>query len=337
MRIKDILSRVIGNDNILSNNILFIDFTGSHAKGQFLSQLFYWSSKAQGRDGWFAKSYDDWYGEIRVNEQSIRRYAKEFSQKGFLDTKVKKFKGVPTLHYRIDLDKLIHELCRYVDSTKKETPEAPAQTGSAPDPDNLIGSQNDSSDPDNLMGSTLTQSKAPYTEITSRNNTPPIPPQGGMRGLFGEIDEKDCQADKAKARSRTRKGKVGVDSPQAQVFDAFRKSYPGTKAGLGTEFKRLQKHKDWREVLPTLLDKLNGQKAHREKMQAAGQFVPQWKNLSTWLNQRCWEEEYAPIEGQEKPQTRPQYEVANDTEDWFAKAQAAMAARKARLRSQFAA
>ncbi|KKL13471.1 hypothetical protein LCGC14_2525400, partial [marine sediment metagenome] len=29
-------------------------------------------------------------------------------------------------------------------------------------------------------------------------------------------------------------------------------------------------------------------------------FVPEWKNLKTWLYQRCWEEEPAKIEIQKK-------------------------------------
>lgn len=79
-----------------------------------------------------------------------------------------------------------------------------------------------------------------------------------------------------------------------KVFEIFRDNYPGTKRGLDVEFTNLvKKHKDWKEIIPALYDKLNYQMACRAEKELAGGFVPEWKNLSTWINQRCWEEEIA--------------------------------------------
>ena len=76
------------------------------------------------------------------------------------------------------------------------------------------------------------------------------------------------------------------------VFDTFRKAYKGTKRGLNTEFTNFKKkHKDWREVLPLLLPAYKHQQELREQGKATGCFVPQEKNLQTYINQRCWEEE----------------------------------------------
>lgn len=111
--IKKLLGHLIGSDNILSNNILFIDFTGSHEKGQFLSQLYYWSSRTKRKDGFFAKTYDEWYSEIRIKKHSLRRYAKEFKEQGFLEIEFWKFNGVPTLHYRLNTDKLNEALITF--------------------------------------------------------------------------------------------------------------------------------------------------------------------------------------------------------------------------------
>ena len=33
------------------------------------------------------------------------------------------------------------------------------------------------------------------------------------------------------------------------------------------------------------------QKEARNIKSSKGNFVPEWKNLKTWINQRCWEEE----------------------------------------------
>jgi len=142
--LKKILSRLVGNANTLSNNVLFIDFTGSHEKGQYLSQLFYWSGKTKMKDGFFAKSYADWYEEIRIKEHSIRRYTKEFKSFGWLETKVVKFNKVPTLHYKLDQDKLITALVTFCDTDNLRP-----SHGARVDPDNLQGSR----EPDTVQGS----------------------------------------------------------------------------------------------------------------------------------------------------------------------------------------
>jgi hypothetical protein len=75
-------------------------------------------------------------------------------------------------------------------------------------------------------------------------------------------------------------------------FENFRKNYPGTKRGTEIEFDNLKKkHRDWKEIIPVLNEKLNYQKSAREIVRLSGGFVPEWKMLQTWINQRCWEEE----------------------------------------------
>jgi hypothetical protein len=96
------------------------------------------------------------------------------------------------------------------------------------------------------------------------------------------------QGEGEKTDTPERENKLDV---HAETFDTFRKAYPGTKRGLKTEFDVLKKHKDWREVVMLLSPALETQKRRREDARQRGSFVPNWKNLSTWLNQRCWEEE----------------------------------------------
>jgi len=83
-----------------------------------------------------------------------------------------------------------------------------------------------------------------------------------------------------------------VDKSINIVFENFRKEYPGIKRGYTTEFTNFKnRHKDWKDVLPYLLLKLEDQVKHRSKKASFGSFVPEWKNLQTWINQRSWEEE----------------------------------------------
>lgn len=119
--IKTLLKHLIGNENTISNNILFIDFTGSIEKGQYLSQLYYWSNRTKIPGGWIAKRHEDWYQEIRVKAHSIRRFSKEFSRRGFLEMKLKKFDGVTMPHYKVDQDVLIDQLLTFCKGNKLST------------------------------------------------------------------------------------------------------------------------------------------------------------------------------------------------------------------------
>lgn len=79
---------------------------------------------------------------------------------------------------------------------------------------------------------------------------------------------------------------------EKEVFNSFRSVYPGTKLGNQTEFDNFcAKHDDWKVILPTLATTLQQQIKTRQAKTSKGEFVPEWKNLKTWINQRCWEEE----------------------------------------------
>lgn len=85
-------------------------------------------------------------------------------------------------------------------------------------------------------------------------------------------------------------------------FESFRKKYPGIKLGAETELKNFQKHNDWRDVINNLQSIIDDQISYRKAKKQRGEFVPEWKNLKTWINQRCWEEEIEPIRFE--PQSR---------------------------------
>jgi len=93
------------------------------------------------------------------------------------------------------------------------------------------------------------------------------------------------------------------ETKELEDFDIFRKKYPGTKKGNETEFKNFcSKHKDYRQVLETLSERIDYQIRKRVGISSAGGFVPPWKNLGTWINQRCWEEEYTEETDQQQPE-----------------------------------
>ena len=92
-------------------------------------------------------------------------------------------------------------------------------------------------------------------------------------------------------------------------FEVFRKMYPGVKRGHEVEFENFKKkHKDWEDVVRKLPEIIEAQISLRQQKERSGQFVPQWKNLSTWINGRCWEEE----EGSAPHKPKPAIDRQND-------------------------
>lgn len=107
--------------------------------------------------------------------------------------------------------------------------------------------------------------------------------------------------------------KIIIKKESEQIFDEFRKAYKGKKRGLATELDNLKKKhpKDWKEIVPLLMPALEREEQHRKIAKAAGEFVPQWAMLQTWINQSRWEMEY-PEDEQQVTQVQPTAPAANE-------------------------
>jgi hypothetical protein len=118
--------------------------------------------------------------------------------------------------------------------------------------------------------------------------------EAGKKG--GEKSQFAKAKDKAKIEANAE-----IEIDYENEFNVFRKLYPGTKRGNETEFENfIKKHKDWKEVIPILYSKLKQQIEFRNKKESVNQFVPDWKHLQTWINQRCWEEELPEVSSPKK-------------------------------------
>ena len=87
----------------------------------------------------------------------------------------------------------------------------------------------------------------------------------------------------------------GMDNIDKNAFELARKIYPGTKRGLDVEFTNFKKHKNWKTYLPLIRPAIGKQIEYRTAKRQLDQFVPEWKNFKTWINNNCWEEEYEEI------------------------------------------
>jgi len=108
--------------------------------------------------------------------------------------------------------------------------------------------------------------------------------------------KRNASETEADTDNKEKKDKKDNNEKDMSIFDEARRIYQGTKRGLETEFGNfIQKHKDWKKVLPLLKPAVEWQIMWRK---ADGQW---WKNFKTWINNRCWEEEAATTETPVKP------------------------------------
>jgi hypothetical protein len=136
---------------------------------------------------------------------------------------------------------------------------------------------------------------------------PGIYTSNGIQKRISSVSKERAEAilrqEGKKSNSKGKKRKVkncpdySANNERITVFDCFRKQYPGSKRGLNTEYDNFcKKHHDYISVIPILETALINQVKWRSEMKTAGMFIPEWKNLQTWINQRCWEMEKPAIE-----------------------------------------
>jgi len=81
----------------------------------------------------------------------------------------------------------------------------------------------------------------------------------------------------------------------SEKFEIFRKQYPGTKGGFNLEFKNFIKKSQSGDI-DLLIPALEREKTYKAKLKELNSFCSEWKNLSTWINKKCWSQELPEIE-----------------------------------------
>lgn len=104
--ISDFVSQFLGQQNTLSiPRAAIVACDGDHLTALALSQIVYWSHRTDDKDGWFAKSYEDWHDELLMSQYQMSRAVKKLREWGVVETKRKKskyYEYAPTLHYRVN-------------------------------------------------------------------------------------------------------------------------------------------------------------------------------------------------------------------------------------------
>ena len=109
------LLALTGDRNTITLHVSIVDFCdGDIEIALFLEQMLYWTPRSSNY-GWVSKSAGEWYDEIRVSRYAIEKAVKLFhvgndkkpaGRLPMLQTMLKKFNGSPTIHYKLDTEKL---------------------------------------------------------------------------------------------------------------------------------------------------------------------------------------------------------------------------------------
>lgn len=114
--IAQLLTSFSGQQNTLTIPRPYITLCdGDILAALLLSQCIYWADRTKDKEGWFAKSYAEWFYEIGMTQYQVSRAVKLLKRFG-LETKLKKFDGAPTVHYRVKMDVFSKSIMKKLDN-----------------------------------------------------------------------------------------------------------------------------------------------------------------------------------------------------------------------------
>lgn len=117
----------------------------------YIQQLYYWSDKGIRKDGYIYKTKAELSYETCLTIRQQDRIRKRLEKDGLLETKLLKANGVPTLHYKLNIEKIQSA----IQANDKDIP--------------II--QNVRTQYDETSHSNVTKRHIPYTEITTKITT----------------------------------------------------------------------------------------------------------------------------------------------------------------------
>lgn len=167
--ISSIITQFSGQNNIIPIPAIYLKITEDYPSAALLNQMIYWSDRTSRKDGYFYKSYNDWFEELHLTEYQVRRATKKLKSFGFVDTALKKANGAPTLHYKVDtkevsewiLKKLQNGNLRNSRMDSEETQESLTEITT----ENTTEITNN-----NILSGNPTASRIPYKEIVDYLN-----------------------------------------------------------------------------------------------------------------------------------------------------------------------
>jgi hypothetical protein len=108
--------RQLNRSDIRTVSALIAKVVGDQNAALMCVRLLHWFPRAKKAGGWVYKSWRDWNAECNLSQAQIKRV----HSKGFLEVigikrKTMKANGTPTMHYRLDENKLVHQLAAFLE------------------------------------------------------------------------------------------------------------------------------------------------------------------------------------------------------------------------------
>ncbi|WP_299090429.1 helix-turn-helix domain-containing protein [uncultured Metabacillus sp.] len=116
--ILDTVTAFTGQNNVITINVIFVDYLGDIESALMLSQILYWSDRTKSKDGYFYKSDGEWSEEIKLSKYAIRKARNKLEKLKIIETKVKKAEGNPTVHYRLNKDHFVEIFISFLRNQK---------------------------------------------------------------------------------------------------------------------------------------------------------------------------------------------------------------------------
>jgi hypothetical protein len=77
----------------------------------FVGQCMYWDawvrSNDESRNGWWFKTYDEWFRETRLSKYKVKTLTTKCESYGWLESRVKLARGAPTVYYRFSIEQFL--------------------------------------------------------------------------------------------------------------------------------------------------------------------------------------------------------------------------------------
>ena len=141
--------RQLNRPDIRTVSALIANAMGDQQAAMMAVRLLHWFPKAKKLGGWVYKSWRDWNAECNLSQAQVKRvHGKGLLEAIGIERTIMKANGTPTVHYRLDENRLIQKLSEFLEIipiriTAWMWPEPPNQDGQS-DP-----SQAADSDPSN--------------------------------------------------------------------------------------------------------------------------------------------------------------------------------------------
>lgn len=174
--VMNLVEQVTGKQRFVMTPRLFIDLLDrDHNAAILLSRIIYWSQRASHPEGWFYKSYAEWYEETGFSEYQVhrviygdprvktpRRTLRDFG----VEVKTRRAPGgSPTKHYRINVNALLAAIGDFL-GVEFEQQALPQAVESAPAEETMLALETLQRGATNLQRkSTKNQNRFDYPEI----------------------------------------------------------------------------------------------------------------------------------------------------------------------------